>query len=85
MPTERARNNFLKQVVYDSKDQKWINIPKIEEKWLEKLWNVVEQAKKGSITFGLAPMEEIHADPNQCEFDADSICGYIGSIDEDLK
>ena len=36
-------------------------------------------------------MEEIYADPNQCKFDKDFICGYIGlieshkSIDKDLK
>ena len=36
-------------------------------------------------------MEEIYADPNQCEFNTDPICGYIGSIksqeslDEDFK
>ena len=52
---------------------------------------MVEQAKRGSNSFALAPMEEIYADPNQCKFDKDSICGYIGSvesqesIDKDLK
>ena len=36
-------------------------------------------------------MEEIYADPNQCKYDTNSICGYIGSadpqesIDEDLN
>ena len=36
-------------------------------------------------------MEEIYADPNQCEFDTNFVCGYIGlvesqeSINEDLK
>ena len=52
---------------------------------------MVQQAKQGSHTFALAPMEEIYANPNRCEFDASSNCGYIGldeshvSIDEDLK
>ena len=52
---------------------------------------MVKQAKQGSHTFASAPMEEIYADPNQCKFDANSTCGYIGSaksqesIDEDLK
>ena len=36
-------------------------------------------------------MEEIYADPNQCKYNTNSICGYIGSIesqesiDEDLN
>ena len=42
---------------------------------------MVEQAKQGSNTFASAstPMEEIQADPNQCEIDTNSICGYMGS------
>ena len=91
MPTEHMKENLLKQVVDESKDQKGVNILEIEEKWFEKLWSMEEQAKQGSNTFGSTPMEEIYAYPNQCEFDTDSICGYIGSIelqeilDEDLK
>ena len=52
---------------------------------------MVEQAKQGSNTFASAPMEEIFTDPNQCKYDTNSICGYIGSlesqesIDEDLN
>ena len=75
----------------DSKDQNQENIPKITDKWPEKIWSMVEQEKQGSHTFALAPMEEIYADPNQCEFDTNFIYGYIGStesqesIDEDLK
>ena len=78
-------------MVDDLEDQKGINIPKIEEKWPKKFWSMVEQAKKGSKTFALAPMEEIYVDLNQCKFDLDNICGYIRfvesqeSIDEDLK
>ena len=52
---------------------------------------MVEQAKQGSNTFSSALVEEIYIDPNQCKFDKDFICGYIGSIksqesiDKDLK
>ena len=70
----------MRQVVEDSEDQNWANIPEITDEWLEKLWSMVKQAKQGSHTFASAPMEEIYADPNQCKFDANSICGYIGSI-----
>ena len=91
IPTKDTRENLFKEVVDDSKDQKQANILEITKKWPKKLWSMVEQAKQGSNTFSSAPMEEIYADPNKYEFDADSICGYIGSmesqesLDEDLK
>ena len=81
----------MKQVVDDSKDQNRENIPEVSKEWPEKLWSMVEQAKQDCNTFASTSMEEIYADPNQCKFDTDSICGYIGSIeshesiDEDLK
>ena len=91
MPTKLARKNLLKQVVDNSEYQKGVNIREIEKKWHEKLWSIVEQAKRGSNTFALAPIEEIYANPNQCEFDTNSTCRYVGSIesqeslDKDLK
>ena len=81
----------MKQVVDDSKDQHGVSIPKIKEQWPKKLWSMVEQAKQGNNTFNLALMKEIYADPNQYEFDANSICGDIRSVksqeslDEDLQ
>ena len=81
IPTKNTRENILKQVVDDSKDQNQANIPEISEEWLGKLWSKVEQAKQDSNTFVSAPMEEIYADPNQCKYDTNSICGYIGSVE----
>ena len=71
----------MKWVVDDSKDQNKTDIPKITKEWPKKLWSTEEQAKQGSNTFASAPMEEIYANPNQCKFETNSICGYIGSVE----
>ena len=80
IPTKNTRENLLKRVVDDSKDQNRIDILEITKKWPKKLWSMVEQAKQGSNTFVSALMKEIYTDPNQCKFDANSICGYIGFV-----
>ena len=71
---------LLKQLVDETKDQQWANIPKVEGKWPEKIWNMIEKAKHGSNTFDSTPIKEIYADPNPLDFDENSICGYIGCV-----
>ena len=58
----------------------WANLPQEEGNWAKSLWILVEKAKQGSHTFVLAPLEEINANQNPLDFDENSICGYIGSI-----
>ena len=43
--SKNSRENLLTQVVEDTEDQNWANIPEIIDKWPEKLWSMVEQAK----------------------------------------
>ena len=45
MQTRQTKENLLKQMVDDSKDQHGVSIPELEEQWPEKLWSMVEQTK----------------------------------------
>ena len=79
-PKEQTQEHLLKQMVDDTKDKKWVNIPEAKGNWRENLWSMVEKAKQGSNIFDSAPIEEVHIDPNPLDFDENSIYGYIGSV-----
>ena len=66
-------------VVLDLEDGRVATIPDVNEQWPTYLWEDVHNAKQGSNTYVLVPMEELELG-HELPLDQESVYGVMGSV-----
>ena len=79
-------NRRVENSTCESSPSGFQQVPEVNDKWPEELWELVREAKKGSRTFEEAPIEEVDLDQQMLDFELRSLYGDQGTeVTEDSR